>query len=81
MKYVYPEPKDISDHAQLLLGLADDPNDVETTSDSPHGIGFRVPDALYELYLKALEHQEQESADEETPAKRKPGRPKNTDKG
>lgn len=81
MTLISPLPEDIGEHAKLLLGLANDVNDVQTTTDGQHGTGFVVPEYLYELYLKALRLQAGEDitdAKEITPAKRGPGRPKKT---
>ncbi len=74
----------VTEHARLLLGLADDPNHVQTSTDGQHGMGFEVPEYLHELYLKALRVQAGEdiTETEAAPAKRGPGRPKkNTDTG
>jgi len=87
MALVDPGREDLAGHAQLLLGLAEDPNHVQTTSDGSNGIAFVVPDYLYELYLKALKVKQETGAEDaedtddkvQTPVKRKPGRPKKID--
>jgi hypothetical protein len=90
MAFVSPLPGDKLAHLQLLLELADDPNDVQTTMDGPTGLAFYVPDELADRYLKAmskgLESAPAKLSDfddvETAPVKRKPGRPKkNTDSG
>jgi hypothetical protein len=80
---ISPLPTDVTDVAQLLLGLAEDATHVQTTTDGEHGIGFEVPEYLHKLFLKALKFKAGEDAtDEATPVKRGPGRPKkNTDTG
>lgn len=94
MALVDPGRENLAEHARLLLGLARDPGDVQTTSDGSNGIAFVVPDYLEKLYLKALKVKEgveidaneadedEQSNDDQVkaPVKRKPGRPpKNTD--
>jgi len=88
-----PEGWNLTQTAQLLLGLAEDVNHVQTTTDGRQGTTFVVPDYLHKLYLKAIKVKDQPDGEEvavepddeaktdseETPAKRKPGRPKNTD--
>jgi hypothetical protein len=41
--------------AVLLLHLADDPNDVATSTDGPAGVSFVVTDELYEKYMSVGE--------------------------
>jgi hypothetical protein len=83
MAFISPPVEDKIQHLRLLLGLAEDPNHVQTTMDGPTGLAFHVPDYLAELYVKALELDaglEIAEAREIAPVKRKPGRPrKNTD--
>lgn len=87
MPLISPAHEDKTEHVKLLLGLAEDVNDVQTTMDGPTGLAFVVPEYLHKLYLKALrlqagEEEGTEEVSDSEPAKRKPGRPKgskNTD--
>jgi len=84
MAFISPPVEDKIEHLQLLLGLAEDPNHVQTTMDGPTGLAFHVPDYLAELYVKAMELQagqtQSNDVEEKAPVKRKPGRPRrNTD--
>lgn len=86
MATISPDPADKMRHLELLLGLADDVNHVQTTMDGPTGLAFVVPEYLAAQYEEALalmageDSEEQSDAPDETPVKRKPGRPKkNTD--
>jgi hypothetical protein len=85
MAFISPPVEDKIEHLRLLLGLAEDPNHVQTTMDGPTGLAFYIPEYLAELYVKALEIQAAEARGETEPEevpKRKPGRPrKNTDTG
>jgi len=79
MKIISPSHEDKTEHAKLLLGLAESPDDVQTTMDGPTGLAFVVPAYLHALYEKALSFQageEQGDQKAEAPEKRKPGRPK-----
>jgi hypothetical protein len=79
MAFISPLPVDKIAHLQLLLELAEDVNDVQTTMDGPTGLAFNVPDELAERYLAALKVPAGEDTGD-APVKRKPGRPKkNTD--
>lgn len=93
MVFISPEAGTPTENAKLLLALAEDVNHVQTTMDGPNGVAFVVPEYLAKLYAEALVHMEAEDAqageeeepaepeaEESEPAKRKPGRPKNTDK-
>jgi hypothetical protein len=65
------EGYDFGTMARALLELADDPADVKSTSDTPTGLGFDIPDYLHERWLELLT-----SGDTASPAKRGPGRPR-----
>lgn len=96
MVLITPHSGTPTEHARLLLALAEDVNHVQTTADGPIGTSFYVPEYLAELYAQALVHMEDEQAhdpeageeeepvepeaEESEPVKRKPGRPRNTDK-
>lgn len=80
MPLISPAHEDKTEHARLLLGLAENPDDVQTTMDGPTGLAFVVPAYLEALYQKALAFQageEQGGQKVQAPEKRKPGRPKN----
>jgi len=81
MAMVVPAKGDEEKVAKLLLGLADNVHDVQSTMDGPAGVAFVVPDYLAEKYDKASDQSDDvlsaESDDEaESPAPKKRGRPK-----
>lgn len=75
MAVVYPKHGEESKVAQRLLALADNVQDVKTSTDN--GLAFIVPEDLYERYLAV------DSVVEDAPVptdpdqvKRRPGRPR-----
>ena len=72
-EYVTIVPEDVTTELAILLSLADNPNDVVTTSDTPT-LGVIVPADLAERYEKYKSLSESSPPDE--PKKRGPGRPR-----
>lgn len=73
MATVVPAYNKVSEVARLLIGLADDPRDVQTNTDD--GFVFLVPEALYEKYLNAITDPDPGPTNAEQ-AQRRPGRPR-----
>lgn len=72
-EYVTLVPEDFATEVTILLSLADHPNDVVATSDTPT-LGVIIPAALMERYEKYQSLSESSTPDE--PKKRGPGRPR-----
>lgn len=70
-EYVTLVPEDFGTEVQILLSLADSPNDVKSTSDTPT-LGVVIPAELAERYEKYKSLSESSTPDE--PKKR--GRPR-----
>lgn len=70
-EYVTIVPEDFTTEVAIILSLADHPNDVRSTSDTPT-LGVIVPAALAERYEKYQSLSESSTPDE--PKKR--GRPR-----
>jgi hypothetical protein len=80
---VHVHPAEATEVAQKLLAAAEElgfpVNSVQTSSDGWFGLSFLVPDEVHALAMGVKPEPEPEAepeAVEETPAKRKPGRPK-----
>lgn len=75
MAVIYPKYGEESKIAQRLLALADNVNDVRTSTDA--GLAFVVPEALYERYL-AVDSVVEDAPVQTDPeqVKRRPGRPR-----
>lgn len=86
---IHPERHEAADVAKLLLGLADDPSQVQSTMDGAHGTAFVVPAWLADLYAEAtaiplddgddeaeeVDDTTEEPVEEEAPVPKRRGRP------
>ena len=72
-EYVTLVPEDFGTEVQILLSLADHPNDVVATSDTPT-LGVVIPASLNDRYEKYKSLSESSTPTE--PKKRGPGRPR-----
>lgn len=80
---VTPERGKMSEVGKLLLGLADDPSQVGTTSSGPLGFAYTVHPDVYVRYLAKVQGEDMKVVDEvlssqpdPVPVKRGPGRPR-----
>lgn len=83
---IFPDASEVKEVAKLLLELADHPSQVSTTLDP--GLGFVVPEWLFVAFrevwdlklgkdvVPAAEVVSEPQEVIETPARRKPGRPR-----
>jgi hypothetical protein len=75
MAVVYPKYGEEAKVAQRLLALADNVQDVKTSTDN--GLAFLVPEDLYERYLAVDAVVEDEAVPTDPDqVKRRPGRPR-----